>query len=142
MYDRVNREILGKVLEKIGLSMKIVNIVRSMYVDTRAKYRLGDIETDWVKSERGVRQGCILSPTLFNLYTEELATRLRRMNAGVSVGNDKVCVLLYADDVVVMSESAEELQSLCSSWSIYDCSKFRGNKVPVTLAYFIVLKSC
>ena len=83
-----------------------------MYVDTRAKYRLGDVETDWVKSERGVRQGCILSPTLFNLYTEELATRLRRMNAGVSVGNDKVCALLYADDVVVMSESAEELQSL------------------------------
>ena len=40
------------------MSAKITIIVRSMYVDTRAKYRLGDIETDWVKSERGVRQGC------------------------------------------------------------------------------------
>ena len=98
-YDRVNREMLGIVLEKIGLSDKIVNIVRSMYVDTKAKYRLGDIETDWVKSERGVRQGCILSPTLFSLYTEELAVRLRRMNAGVRVGNEKIGVLFYADDV-------------------------------------------
>ena len=53
-----------------------------------------------------------MSPTLFSLYTEELAARLRRMNVGVSVGNEKICVLLYADDVVVMSESANELQSL------------------------------
>ena len=69
------------------MSGKIVSIVRSMYVDTRANYSLGDIETNWVKSERGVRQGCILSPTLFSLYTEELAATLRRMNVGVSVGN-------------------------------------------------------
>ena len=111
-YDRVNRRQLCAVLEKVGLSEKIVNIVRSMYEDTKAKYRLGNLETDWVKSERGVRQGCVLSPTLFSLYTEELAVRLRRMNAGVRVGRDKICILLYADDVVVMSESAEEFQSI------------------------------
>ena len=103
---------LAKVLEKIGLNAKITTITRSIYVDTRAKYRLGDIQTDWVKSERGVRQGCILSPTLFSLYTEELAARMRRMNAGIRVGNARIGVLLYADDVVVMSESADELQSL------------------------------
>ena len=111
-YDRVSREMLCKVLEKVGLSEKIVNIVRSMYQNTRAKYRLGNIETEWVRSERGVRQGCILSPTLFSLYTEELAVRMRRINAGVKVGTDKLGLLLYADDVVVMSESANELQSL------------------------------
>ena len=80
-----------------------------MYEDTKAKYRLGNIETEWVRSERGVRQGCILSPTLFSLYTEELAVRMRRMNAGVKVGTDRLCLLLYADDVVVMSECADEL---------------------------------
>ena len=66
---------LGRVLEKIGLSAKIVNIVQSLYVDIQelSIYKLGDVETDWVKSERGVRQGCILSPTLFSLYTEKLA---------------------------------------------------------------------
>ena len=59
-----------------------------------------------------IRQRCILSPILFSMYTEGLLDRLRRMNAGVSVGRDKVCMLLYADDVVVMTESAKELQSL------------------------------
>ncbi|MPC18756.1 hypothetical protein E2C01_011649 [Portunus trituberculatus] len=44
----------------------------------------------------------------YSLYTEELAARLKRMNAGVRVGNDKIGVLLYADDVVVMSESGDE----------------------------------
>ena len=102
----------NKLKPCVGLSEKIVNIIRSMYEDTKAKYRLGNIETEWVKSERGVRQGCILSPTLFSLYTEELAVRMRRMNAGVKVGTDRLCLLLYADDVVVMSECADELQSL------------------------------
>lgn len=61
----------------------------------QAKYRLGNLEADWVKSKREVRQGCILPPTLFCLYTEELAVRIR-MNAG----EDKLCVL-YADDVIL-----------------------------------------
>ena len=111
-YDGVNREMLCRALKKVGLSERIVNIVRSMYVDTKARYRIGNIETDWVKSERGVRQGCILSPILFSFYIEELAVRLRRMNAGVRAGRDKVCMLLYADDLVVTSESTEELQNL------------------------------
>ena len=108
-YDRVNREMLGKILGKIGLSANITNIVHSMYVDTRAKYRLGD-RNGLGEEQRGVRQG--LSPTLFSLYTEELAARMRRLNAGVRVGNDRIGVLLYADDVVVMSESVGELESL------------------------------
>ncbi len=53
------------------LSERIIKIIRSMYVDTRAKYKLGTLETEWVRNERGVRQGCILSPMLFSLYTEE-----------------------------------------------------------------------
>ena len=111
-YDRVNRTLMSTVLEKVGLSSKIVNIVKSMYVETKARYTLGSIETDWVKSKRGVRQGCILSPTLFSLYTEELAARLRRMNVGVKVGLDRISVLLYADDIVVMGDTAEELQNV------------------------------
>ena len=135
-YDRVNRGMLCSVLERVGLSEKIVNIIKSMYVGTRAIYRLGNLETEWVKSERGVRQGCILSPTLFSLYTEELAVRMRRMNAGVSVGGDKVCMLLYADDVVVMSESAEELQRLLDVVGEYGQDfgvRFSGEKSKVMI---------
>ena len=90
-YDRVNREVLCKVLEKACLSKKIINIIRSMYQNTRAKHRLGSLETEWVRSERGVRQECILYPTLFSLYTEKMAARMRRMNAEVKVDGDKIC---------------------------------------------------
>ena len=82
-----------------------------MFQEPTRRYRLGNTETDWVKSERGVRQGCIMQLILFSMYTEELAVKLRT-NAGVRVGRDKVCMLLYADDVAVMNESAEKLQSL------------------------------
>lgn len=64
-----------------------------------------------MNSERGVRQGCILSPTVFSLYIEELVDGMRRMNAAVSVANDEICVF-YADDVVIVSQSADELQCL------------------------------
>lgn len=57
----------------------------------------------------GIREGCILSSVLFSLYKEELAVRLRRKNAGGKVGEDWIGILLYADDVLVKSESVEEL---------------------------------
>lgn len=110
---------LGRVLERIGLSDKYVRIIRSMYVNTSAKYSIGEIETGWVRSRRGVRQGCILSPLLFSLYTEELAKRLREQGGGVRVGNDKLKIVLYADDAVVMSETAEELQGMMDCVSGY-----------------------
>jgi hypothetical protein len=118
-YDRVDREVLYRVLERCGFSEKIVRIVKSMYVDTKAKFNLGDIETDWVSSERGVRQGCILSPLLFGLYTEELAVRVNRCGEGIRVGNDRLNVLLYADDVVVMTENRNSLQRVFDVISQY-----------------------
>ncbi len=107
------------MLEKIGVSEKIVKLVCSMYENTRAKYSLGDIETEWVRSAKGVRQGCILSPLLFGLYTEELAVRVKSTGLGVRVGNDKLSLLLYADDVVIMSENAEELQTMLNEVTGY-----------------------
>ncbi len=55
------------MFEKVDLCEKIMKIIRSMYVDKRSKYKLGGLETEWIRSERGVRQRCILSPMLLNL---------------------------------------------------------------------------
>lgn len=52
-----------------------------MYAETKARYKLENIDTDWEKNEEGVQQGFILSTILFNMYTEELEVRLRRKNA-------------------------------------------------------------
>ena len=111
-YDRVDGSILWKVLERCCICEKVLNIIMSMYVNTKGKYALGEIKTDWVKSVNGVRQGCILSPLLFGLYTEELAVRVNKCNKGIRVGDSRLNVLLYADDIVVMSESSDDLQDV------------------------------
>ncbi|KAF2350125.1 Reverse transcriptase domain [Trinorchestia longiramus] len=107
-YDRVDRRRLLDALGKIGFSEKIVNIVKSLYENTCAVYRLGNLVTGQVRSVRGVRQGCTLSPLLFGLYTEELAVRLRMSGFGLKVGEEKLSCLLYADDIAVVSESEQE----------------------------------
>ena len=111
-YDRVNREILCKLLERVCMSKKVVDIITSLYEGTRAIYRLGEIETEWVSSRKGVRQGCVLSPLLFGLYTEELAIRIRNSGYGIRIGDERLGCLLYADDIVVVSEDKDELQKI------------------------------
>ena len=111
MEISVNRGVLCKILDTVGLSKMMVNIIRSMHLDTRAKNRQGNLIAEWV-SERKVKQGCILYSSLFSLYIKEMAGRMRKINTGVKTDGDKICLLLYADNVVVMSEMAEELQSL------------------------------
>ena len=109
-YDRVDRRVLCKVLRKCGMSEKVVRIIESMYENTKAKYSLGDIETDWVSSNRGVRQGCILSPILFAIYTEELAVRVKEKGLGMKVGNERLSLLMYADEIIILSENGNDLQ--------------------------------
>ena len=111
-YDRVDRGVLWKVLEQIGFSSKIVSIIRSMYVNTQAVYKLGSIETRPIRNVRGVRQGCAMSPILFALYTEELAVRLRKSGLGVRIGDGRLSSLLYADDIAILSETCGGLEKM------------------------------
>ena len=79
----------------------------------------------WFVTNQGVRQGDNLSPTLFNIYINDLALELKKMNLGVTIGNLHVCILLYADDIVLISESEQNLQimldfvnSWCNKWQM------------------------
>ena len=118
-YDRVDRGILLGLLEKIGIPERIISIIRSMYTDTRSKYKLGDTHTDYVELGRGVRQGCTLSPLLFNLYTEELIHRVKRVGSGIQIGDEKLSILMYADDIVIMTESREDMQECLNAVETY-----------------------
>ena len=121
-YDRVDREDLWKVLRQYGVTGKLLEAVRSMYDGTSACVRDG-VLSDWFPIKSGVKQGCVMSPKLFNLYMDACVREvLREDMGGVMVGGRKVSILLYADDAVLLAESEQELQLLVDRFCMV-CSK-------------------
>ena len=89
-------------------------LLRNLYAGQEATVRTGHGTTDWFQIGRGVRQGCILSPCLFNLYAEYIMRNagLDESQAGIKITRRNISNLRYADDTTFMAESEEELKSL------------------------------
>ena len=88
-------------------------LLRNLYAGQEATVRTGHGTTDWFQIEKGVHQGCILSPCLFNFYAEYIMrnNRLEEAQAGIKIAGRKINNLRYADDTTLMAEN-EELKSL------------------------------
>ena len=89
-------------------------LLRKLYAGQEAAVRTLYGTTDWFKIEKGVRQGCLLSPCLFNLYAEHIMRNvgLDELQAGIKIGRRNINNLRCADDITLMTESKEELKSL------------------------------
>ena len=89
-------------------------ILRNLYAGQEAKVRTGHGKTDWFQIGKGVCQGCILSPCLFNLYAEYIMrnTGLEETQAGIKISRRNINNLRYADDITLTAETEEELKSL------------------------------
>ena len=87
---------------------------RNLYAGQEATVRTGHGTTDWFQIRKGVPQGCILTPCLFNLYAEYIMqnARLEEAQAGIKIAVRNINILLYADDTTLMAEIEEELKSL------------------------------
>ena len=83
-----------------------------MYRNSMATFDWKGIKIKNIKSERGLRQGCTLSPLLFTLVIEELVQRVKEVGVGVKVNQENLCILTFADDIVLMAENMEDLQKL------------------------------
>ena len=92
--------------------MNTRKILQSMYRNTIAKYHWNEVVIDEVKSEIGLRQGCTLSPLLFMIVMEELTQRIKNTGVGKKIGKEILNILLFADDVVLLTESWEDMQKL------------------------------
>ena len=102
----------GKFLE-IGIPDHLTCLLRNLYAGQEATVRTGHATTDWFQIGKGVHQGCILSPCLFNLYAEYIMRNagLDEAQAGIKIARRNINNLRYADDTILMAES-EELKSL------------------------------
>ena len=104
---------LWKILKEMGMSDHLTRLLRNMYAGQEATVRTGHGTIDWFQIGKGVRQGCILSPCLFNLYAEYIMQNagLDETQAGIKIAGRNINQLRYADDTTLMAES-EELKSL------------------------------
>ncbi len=111
-YDTVNRESLWRVLNEMGYGGKTTRVIKSLYTDLQTKVMFGDIVTDYIPIERGLKQGCVLSPILFSLYVRELSNRLLASGVGVNTPGVRIPGLFFADDIVLMADTKAGLQRL------------------------------
>ena len=98
----------------MGISDHLTCLLRNLYAGQEATVRSGHGTTDWFQIGKGVRQGCILSPCLFNFYAEYIMgnARLDEAQTGIKIAGRNINNLRYADDTTLMAESEEELKSL------------------------------
>ena len=113
-FDCVDHNKLWKILKEMGIPDHLTCLLRNLYAGQEATVRTGHGTTDWFQIGKGVHQGCILSPCLFNLYAEYIMRNagLEETQAGIKIAGRNINNLRYADDTTLMAESEEELKSL------------------------------
>ena len=110
----VDHNKLWKILKEMGIPDHLICLLRNLYEVQEATIRTGHGTEDWFQIGKGVHQGCILSPCLFNLYAEYIMRNagLEEKQAGIKIAGRNSNNLRYADDTTLMAESEEELKSL------------------------------
>ena len=113
-FDCVDCHKLGKILHEMGIQDHLTCLLRNLYARQEETLRTGHGTTDWFQIGKGVRQGCILSPCLFNLYAEHITRNagLDEAQTGIKIARRNINNLRYADDTTLVAESEEELKSL------------------------------
>ena len=112
-FDCVDHHKLWKILKDIEIPDHLTCLLRNLYADQEATVRTGHGTTDWFQIRKGVCQGCILSPCLFNFYAEYIMrnTGLDEAQAGIKIVGRNINNLKYADDTTLMTGSEEKLKS-------------------------------
>ena len=113
-FDCVDHKKLWKILKEMGIPDHLTCLLINLYACQEVTVRTGHGSTDLFQIGKGVRQGCILSPCLFNLYADYIMRNagLEEAPAGIKIAGRTLNNLRYADDTTLMAESEEELKSL------------------------------
>ena len=107
VFDCVDHNKLWKTVKEMGIPEDLICFLRNLYVGQEATIRTRHGKTDWFQTGKGVHQGRILSPCLFNLYAEYIMrnTGLDETQAGIKIAGRNISNLRYADDAIIIAES-------------------------------------
>ena len=125
-YDNIWREGLYLKLIKEEINVELINIIHSMYNETTQQIKVGNKLTKPFNAYRGVRQGCVLSPLLFNIYVNDLPRSFDKSCSPVMLEDLKINCLMYADDILLLSETEEGLKQCIDKLCLYN-KKWRLN---------------
>ena len=112
-FDRVWHKALFKIMRAHGIEGRIVDLIETLYATTEAAIVVRSTITDWFTTSVGVRQGCLLSPCLFNVFLGYIMSdALEEFDGSVCIGGMCVTNLRFADDIDLIASSVEELMDL------------------------------
>ena len=111
-YDSVSREKLFAAMNSLGLGGRFQKLIGSLYRDDKIVFEVNGSATDPLYLRQGVRQGCNLSPTLFNILMKDVADRVQGTKKGIELGGCVLTILLYADDIVIITASPEDTKEV------------------------------
>ena len=125
-FDSVWHEGLFYKVEKCGISGNFLDLIRDLYKKTNCAIKIGESITDFFDYAKGVRQGCPLSPILFNIYVNDIFELMNNNNENdITLGQNKLNALMYADDLILLAETENGLQKqidkllgYCQKWKL------------------------
>lgn len=120
-FDTIPRDLLLKKIFDYGVTGKFFNNIKSLYANDNCCIKVGNKITEPFLANQGVKQGCILSPLLFNIFISDIVDKFKKENCRALNINDaqKLSCLLWADDLVLLSRSEEGLRNMLSELSNY-----------------------
>ena len=128
-FDSVPREILLDKLRKCGINGKVFEVIRKIYTEDQASVKFGNKASEPFKTNRGVRQGCVLSPLLFNIFLADIQEVFDKCGDSPQLNNMEISCMIWADDILILSETPEGLQAKINNLKVY-CKK---NKLQVNI---------
>ena len=109
-FDSVKHHLLWYKLLKQGVHGKILKVIQTLYSNLQSCVRINNNFTDWFSNSSGVRQGDNLAPILFVVFINDLANDVKSVQCGIRISEQMVSLLIYADDIIFISDSPEGLQ--------------------------------
>ena len=121
-FDSIPRDKLFDKLKRYGITGKFFNSIKNMYINDSCKIKIDGCLSEEINPNQGVRQGCVLSPLLFNIFMADFPNIFNSMeDSPPSIdGVNKLCCLLWADDLILFSESEHGLNSMLDKLSKYN----------------------